>query len=138
MSTIQISSSTIVGTDSILKGISALDTPALEEFFQQIAHVVASRKAPHLSSRETELLLKINDRYPSELSHKYEVLSKKNKKGLLNETEQQDLFDLTDRFEILDAQRLEYLIELAQIQNISLEKLLKKIGLDTKSGENGH
>jgi intergrase/recombinase len=136
MSTIQINPNTIIGTDSILKGVSSLDTPALEEFFQQIAQLIASRKSPNLSSRETELLSKINEGYPSDLNQKYELLSEKNKKNMLNETEQTELFALTDYFEVLDAQRLERLIELAQIQHISLDKLIKKMGLSAKPDSN--
>lgn len=127
MSTAQIKTGSKSGFKDVLNGISSLETPELEQFFQQVAQLLASRKSPALSKQESELYLKINTGYPPELNQQYEQLSAKKHQGIITPEEQTYLIALTEKFEALDSERLEHLLELAQLRRISLEKLLENL-----------
>jgi hypothetical protein len=72
----------------------------------------------------------VNTGYPRELSSKYNALESKQQDGTISPAEHLELIALTDRMEELDAQRLKYLMELAQLRNISLDMLLRQLGLN--------
>lgn len=116
--------------NDMLHGVSEWNTSDLEIFLQQIAHLLATRKAPGLAKREAALLLKIGEGYPRELSSKYNALESKLQDGVISPAEHLELIALTDRMEELDAERLKYLLELAQLRNISLDMLLRQLGLN--------
>ena len=129
MTTIQAQPGASAAMNDILHGVSEWDTPDLENFFHQVAHLLAKRRAPSLAKREAELLLKINEGYPVELRKKYEALAGKMQHKTISPTEHREILTLTDRMEALDAKRLEFLLELAQLRNISLDLLLRQLGL---------
>lgn len=133
MTTIQIKPNTKVAVDDVLTGVATLDTAELEDFFQRVAQVLAERKAPHLSHHEAELLLKINIGYPSDMTKRYEYLLAQKKAQTISPAGQQELIDLSDHFEALDTARLQYLIELAQLREVSLDELLKKMNQPSAS-----
>jgi hypothetical protein len=128
MTTIQIRPDTQVGVDEIVNGVASLDTPDLEIFLQRISQLLATRKAPHFSSEEAELLIKINAGYPTELKQKYRDLLAKKAHLSISPAENKELEEMIDEFEVLDSKRLEYLIELAQIRRQPLDILLKSFG----------
>ena len=133
MTTIQIQPNTKVAVDDVLTGVASLDTAELEDFFQKVAQVLAERKAPHLSNRESELLRKINAGYPEGMTKRYEHLLAQQKKHAISPAEQQELIKISDHFETYDAKRLESLLELAQLRGISLDELLKNISQPSAS-----
>jgi hypothetical protein len=121
--------------DDILVGISDLETPDLEQFLQKIGRIVARRKSPSLSNRETVLLQGINQSSNIILQNRYSVLSKKQNSNNVTEAEHEELLILIDKLEILQAQRLENLIELAHLRGISLEVLMKNLNLNFVSND---
>jgi hypothetical protein len=125
MTTIQIQPDTKVAVDDVLNGVARLNTPELEDFFYKVAQVLAARKAPHLSKLESELLQKINAGYPDVVSKRFEQLLTKKEQQVLTPLEQQELIDITDHLEVFDAKRLEALLELATLRDVSLDELLK-------------
>lgn len=127
MATIQIKPDTKVAVEDVLHGVAALDTPDLENFFQRVAQVLAERKSPHLGKRESELLIQINAGYPVELTLRYEQLLLLKQQAGLSPSEQEELIAITGQFEALDAQRLECLMELANLRDVSLEHLLDEM-----------
>lgn len=127
MTTIQIQPNTSVALDDVLNGVAALNTPELELFFQKVAQVLAERKAPHLSGRESELLQLINLGYPPEMTERFEHLTTKQQKSALLAPEKNELLEIVNQFETMDAKRLEALIELAALRDISLDELLKNL-----------
>ncbi|MCC6724710.1 MAG: STAS/SEC14 domain-containing protein [Saprospiraceae bacterium] len=129
MTTIPVQPGARAAMNEILHGVSELDTPDLENFFHQVAHLLAKRKAPSLAKREAELLLKISEGYPVELRKKYDALASKMQDKTISPDEHREILNLTDRMEALDAKRLELLLELAQLRNISLDQLLSQLGL---------
>ena len=82
-----------------------------------------------MSEREADLLMKINQGLPANLQERLSHLIAKRRAETITSKELQELKKLTDQVEILDAQRLELLIELAHLRNVPLRKLIKQLGL---------
>ena len=78
------------------------------------------------SSEETTLIKQIKSVYPAKDNKRYKNLRSKIENGQISEQEQKELITLTDKFESLDAQRLQYLIELASIRGQALTVVLKE------------
>ena len=116
--------------DDILVGISDLETPDLEQFLQKIARLVARRKSPSLSERETVLLKAINQSSNIALQNHYAFLSKKQNSRQVTDAEHEELLTIIDKLEISQAQRLENLIELAHLRGVSLETLMRDLNLN--------
>ena len=119
-----------LAVDDILVGISDLETPDLEQFLQKIGRLVARRKSPSLSERETVLLQAINQSSNAVLQNRYSLLSKKQNSGDVMEAEHEELLTLIDKLEILQAERLENLIELAHLRGVSLDVLMQHLNLN--------
>jgi hypothetical protein len=82
-----------------------------------------------LQSREEILVSKINQGFPIFFWDKYkELLHKRNDNTLSNE-EYTELLKYSDTVEAKDAERAEYLVELAQIRNVSVKSLVQTLGL---------
>lgn len=82
-----------------------------------------------LSKAESELLLNINQGVPTALQYCYNELINKRQNRQLTLQEYEELLQLTDQVEVLDAQRVEYLIELAQMWHKPLPLLMAELGI---------
>jgi hypothetical protein len=82
-----------------------------------------------LSKRESELLLRINQSLSYDQWQKYYHLRHKRQEEQLTQDEHHELIALSDELEESNAQRMTYMAELAQLRNISLDKLMKELGL---------
>lgn len=129
MSTVQIVSEVKIDLDKVLDGMAQLELTELERVAFHVNSLVARRKAPSLPRREAELLQQINDGLPATVRERYKVLHEK----LLDETitpeEHQEFGALVDQIEQVDAERLQHLIELAQLRNVSLDTLMEQLGI---------
>lgn len=113
----------------LLQAVQQLSQPELEQFIEQILQLKAQRIAPNLSTNESELLIKINQDLPQELQNIYQTLIEKRNQEILTESEYQQLLELTEQVEKYQAQRLEYLTQLAQMRQLSLTNLITQMGL---------
>ena len=127
---IKITKQVDLGLDDILNGISELETTDLEKFMQKIGHLIARRKVAHLPERESQLLMKINKAIPAILQKRYEDLLTKNRAETITPIEHEELLKIIDKVEIKNAERLENLIELSRIRNISLDLLMRQLHLN--------
>jgi len=120
-----------VSSEQLLQAVAQLPQSEWEAF---IAHVLTVRP-PHaeqrLSQVESELLLKINQGIPPDRQHRYDELITKRQALTLTSNEQEELLKLSDQIELNDAKRVEYLLELAQIQNKPLTVLMDELGIRT-------
>jgi hypothetical protein len=107
-----------------------LDTKDLEKFMQRIGHLIARRKVAFLPERESQLLMKINKAIPATLQQRYEYLLSKNREETITPIEHEELLKVIEKVETKNAERLENLIELSRIRNISLEILMKQLHLN--------
>jgi hypothetical protein len=79
------------------------------------------------NSAELELLQKINQALPEELQQQYNDLSAKMRSQTITPEEHQDLLKLIDIVEQSDGDRLQNLIQLSLLRNISLTELMEQL-----------
>ena len=116
-------------TDKLLEEVKQLSPPDLEHFVSEVVRIQAQRKAPSLTEAETDLFLKINNGMPPETQRRYwELISKRDEESLTPE-EYEELLQLTGITEKHQAERLEALIKLSQLRNMSLDELMTELGI---------
>ena len=94
--------------------------------------LLARRKAPSLSAKETELLQAINRGVPAEIQQRYDSLRTKLRSETITSEEHEELLILVETIEQADAERLESLIVLSQLRQISLPDLIKQLGFSRR------
>jgi hypothetical protein len=123
MPTIQIE------TEQLLNAALQMPRPELERFVARLFALKAREAPPNLSEAETRLLLKINqDLSPAARSRMAELIDKR-QAGLISPSELEELIQLTDQAEEIGVERLKCLIELAALRNITLDELMRQLGI---------
>ncbi|MBW4493206.1 MAG: STAS/SEC14 domain-containing protein [Oscillatoria princeps RMCB-10] len=120
-----------LSSEDLLKAVEQLSLPDLERFVSQVIALQAQRKAPNLPQAEAELLLKINHGIPSDTQQRYDEFIAKRQAETLTPEEHSELLHLTEQIEKLQAQRLEYLVELARLRQTSLAAVMENLGIHT-------
>ena len=65
--------------------------------------------------------------------HRYdELIARRDTRTLMPE-ERQELLRLTDQVELLEAERMKHLIDLAKLRQVSLDEIMKQLGLPSLS-----
>jgi len=129
MATIRIESQ--VTPDALLQAVGQLSAADLERVVAQVLRLQAQHKAASLSSRETELLLKINQGVPAAANARYQSLQSKRQAEQLTAEERRELSRLINQREKLQAQRLESLAELARLRNMTLRGVMRQLGIQS-------
>lgn len=90
------------------------------------------KEAPpaHLSGVEAQLLQKINTGLPEEMWREYHHLVARRRSETLTPEEHARLIAISDEIETAHVQRIQLLEELARLRNISLEALMKQLGIE--------
>ncbi len=86
-----------------------------------------------IATKEDELLLKINLGIAEEKWKLYYQLIEKRKAETLTTVEYQQLIDLSNEIEIANAERMKYLVQLAQMRKVSLKVLMNDLGIKPNS-----
>ncbi len=127
MAEVEIKSNIKLGLKDILKAISTLETKDIEIFLKEVTGILAQKKEKESKNTDESTLIKqIKSAYPIKLNKRFQFLRSKLTTQQLSEKEQKELIDLTNRFEALDAQRLQYLMQLAQLRGTSLNDIIKE------------
>lgn len=130
MSAIKLTPEVNIEVKDILSGISKLETPDLEQFLKEVAHILARRKVKSLSKRETELMFIINKSLLSNSSQeRFDILYQKLKNETLTDKEHQQLIKLTNQQEAKAVDRLGAMVELSQLRNVTLDDLMEQLGI---------
>jgi hypothetical protein len=132
MTCLRIESDVDVNMQDVLVAVDKLDTPDLENFFEQIATLVVQRKTATSDDREATLLAKIKSSVLAEhIQVEYERLYEKLKEETINEEEYQRLNVLLQQIEQQGVERLKYLIELSKLKDKSLTQMMEELNIDT-------
>lgn len=115
--------------DELIKAANQLSENDLDQLLQEVAVLRAQRKAHVLPAQEARLLHKINQGIPRELRAQYQTLRAKREAEILTEQEYQTLIQLSNQIEQLGAQRLEALVNLAQLRRVSLQNLMETLAI---------
>ena len=118
-----------IGTDELLQAALQLPQVELEQFVTRLFSLKARERAPVLSEREAELLDKIYQVLPAATQQRLNELIEKRQSSSITKNELQELIALTNQVELFDAVRLEQLSELAHLRNVTLEQLIRQLGL---------
>ncbi len=118
--------------NNIYQSLSILNVIELDQVMQEIILLRRKKLPTVLTQNETELLRKINSGAPSVIQKRYNFLVKKRNNESLNESEYQELLELTSYMENLGVKRLEYLLELARLKNLSLDDIIEQLQLKPK------
>ena len=129
MPKVQVVSQVELDFDEVLKGVERLETKELEQFLTQVMAIRAQRRAPSLPQEEAELLQKINQGVPPKVRSRYDELHEKLLDESLTPDEQQEFIGISDQIEFADAERLKHLVLLAQLRNVTVDKLMDQLGL---------
>ncbi len=115
--------------NNIYQSLSTLNVIELDQVMQEVL-ILRRKKLPSvLTQNETELLKKINSAAPAVIQKRYDFLVKKRKNETLNDEEYQELLELTAYMENLGVKRLEYVLELAKLRNLSLDEIVEQLQL---------
>lgn len=110
-------------------GIDCLPASELEKVFEHILALRARSKVKNLSAQESQLLQQINQPVPQPLQQRFDQLREKKHSYFLTEAEQQEYLWVIEQIEQCDAERLEYLIDLAKLRRIPLRQLMQDLGI---------
>lgn len=127
MSTIQITSR--ISTEDLLHGVESLPTEELEQFMARVLALCARRKANSLGEQESKLLQLINRPVPATLQSRYDLLTQKQRANTLSADEYTELLQVIEQIEQFDAERVQHLVTLAQLRQVSLDKLMQDLGI---------
>ncbi len=86
-------------------------------------------KASYLPEPEARLLEQINEGFPPDWWQRYDELTEKRRAENLTPEEQATLISLSDQIEELNAHRIQHLIELAGLRQVSLLELTEQLGI---------
>ncbi len=115
--------------EQLLRAVDRLPRAELESFVDQVLALRARRIAPHLSYNESELLLRINRTLPEAALQRYHALIARRRDGTLTVAEHTELLDLTDQEELVNAERVAALAELAGLRQMTLPALMHSLGI---------
>ncbi|MFG6099811.1 STAS/SEC14 domain-containing protein [Leptothoe sp. ISB3NOV94-8A] len=130
MTSVQVTSQINIDLDQLLAGVAQLETPDLERFTEQVTQLLAQRRVSSLPVQETELLQQINQGLPPEIQQRYDQLQAKLQAETISIDEHQNLLTLIDTVEQADAKRLEALMTLAQLRQVSLPDLMAQLDIE--------
>jgi hypothetical protein len=116
--------------EKILEAIEQMSLPDLEQFVNKVIAIQAHKRAPHLSREEFELFLSINKAFPADLKSRLNELREKRKQETITEQEYQELADLTDHLEKFQAERMQALVNLAELRGTTLNVIMKQLGIN--------
>jgi hypothetical protein len=109
--------------DELLQAADRLDKLDLDLLVDQILTLQTKRKET-IPAAETELLLQIDQGIPADLHQQYRALVTKRDAEILTDEEYHTLVALSDRIEVLAAERTGALVKLAQLRQIPLMQLI--------------
>lgn len=120
---------TATATNALLMAARQMPLAEMEHLVAQMLAIRAARVAPHLTPDESALLARINQGLPDDDRASLRALVAQRDGATLTEPKWQELAALTDRLEVLHADRLGALVELAQLRGVTLAEVMRQLGV---------
>jgi hypothetical protein len=114
---------------AILTTVRQMPIAELEELVDQVIAIRAERVAPHLTADEGKLLARINKGLPTEDRNRMRSLIEKRDDETITAEEWRELAALNDQLELLHADRLAALAELANLKGVTLDEVMRQLGI---------
>jgi hypothetical protein len=126
----------MMSVDELLKAASDLSESELEYLSREFSLLRARRRVPSmLSEQETSLFLRINQGVPEAIEVEYQALARQREASGLEGEPLARLLELSDRIEVLAAERAGALVELAELRGVPLMPLMDELGIRTPGFE---
>ena len=125
-----------ITTENLLNAVVQMPENEFKRFVEKarkIRRKVADK--PNISPMEADLLHKINNIFSSAKRQRYNELYKRFKNNELVKNEYEELLELSNEFEILNAERLGFIGELAKLRGQSLEQVMDFFEITNSSNE---
>jgi hypothetical protein len=87
------------------------------------------KSIPNIPEAEADLLQKITHCIPPKMQTRFNELVKQREANTIDHTSLQELCDLSDQIELLEADRIQHLAQLAQMRSTSIEDLIQQLDL---------
>lgn len=117
-------------TQNLLYNAAQMPLTELEAYVQQLNSLITRKRTTDTNLRDTVLLDKITRTVLDKVKReRYQALIYKLEMETISDTEHAELLELVEREEKIRVKRLKYLIELAQLRNITLPQLMKNLEL---------
>jgi hypothetical protein len=113
----------------IFQTLSSLSLSDLDLVMKQVIGLRRQKLPGVLSQVEADLMKKINKTPPPEIQLRYDYLMNLRQSEEIKEAEYQELLELTSFTENLNVKRLEFLMQLAKLRNVSLDDLIEQLEL---------
>ena len=120
-----------ITTENLLNAVVQMPESDFARFLQKANALRKKQHIHKISRKESGLILKINTVFPTDKRELYNRLYAKFREESLSENEHQELLALNDEFEILNAERLKYIGELAKIRKQTLEEVISDLQIKT-------
>ena len=127
--------STLINTpqlNNIYQSLSFLNLVELDQVMQEVINLRRKKLPSVLSQQETELLKKINISVPKTVQKRYNSLINKKNLETINQSEYQELLELTSYMENFNVKRLEKLAVFGRLKNLSLDEVVEQLQLKPK------
>jgi hypothetical protein len=118
-----------VSPDDLLDAADQLGLTEFEEFVSNLLALRARRQTHALPREEAELLVKINRGLLPHVRARYDELAAKREAEGLTPQEHEELLQIVDQVEALEAERAEHLTKLARLRAVSLRALMDSLGI---------
>jgi len=129
MSKVRVTAQSELDLEEVLNGLARLSTRELEQFVERVLSLQAHRRAPALPKKEAALLQKINNGVTSAVRERYRELNAKLLAEAITEEERTEFLAIVDQIEVADAERLQALIDLAQVRGLTVDQLMGQLGI---------
>jgi hypothetical protein len=120
-----------VTAENLLSAVVQMPESDFERFLKKANALRKKQVIRKISSKESDLILKINTVFPTDKREAYNLLYEKSHQETLTESEHRELLKLNDEFEILNAERIKYIGELAKIRRQTLEEVINDLQIKT-------
>jgi hypothetical protein len=117
-----------ISTENLLGVVARMPAREYERFIKKAN---ALRQEGQIPRREAALLVKINTVFPTDKREQYNQLYAKFREAALTDVEHEELLKLSDEFEVLNAERLKYVGQLAKLRKQTLEEVIRDLQLKT-------
>jgi hypothetical protein len=118
-----------VDTEQLFRAASQLPHVELQQLVTRLLALRIPSDTPKLGHSEAELLLKISEGLPPRTQQRLDELIVKRQTHSLTPPEHQELIHLTEQSEQLEAARLQHLLALATLRQVSLNEVMRQLGI---------
>jgi len=118
-----------LSVEAILTTVRQMPIAELEQLVDQVIAIRAERVATHLTADKSASLARINKGLPAEDRDRMRALIEKRDNETITAEEWQELAALTDRLELLHAERLAALTESAKLRGVTLDEVMSQLGI---------